>query len=114
VDDLIVHLVVKRLYSEQSACLDKDYDFEDVHQFVRRHGYIPHIKHRQLRNEPKVEDCPIPGETQFPPRRWVVEQTLGWLAKRRIIKIRWCKKPENWMAFLKLACADILLQRIFG
>jgi hypothetical protein len=37
----------------------------------------------------------------------------GW-AKRRSIKIRWCKKPENWMAFLKLACADILVNLIFG
>jgi hypothetical protein len=45
---------------EQHACLDKGYDFENAHQFVRQHGYIPHIKHRRLRNEPKVEECPIP------------------------------------------------------
>jgi transposase len=114
VDDLIVHIAIKRPYSEQHACLDKGYDYEDVHQTIKEQRYIPHIKHRRLRNEPKQEECPIPGETQFPPRRWVVERTLGWLAKRRSIKIRWCKKPENWMAFLKLACADILLQRIFG
>ena len=55
------------------ARLDKGYDFEDVHQFVRQQSYIPHIKHRRLRDEPNVEECPIPGETQFPPRRWVVQ-----------------------------------------
>jgi hypothetical protein len=50
----------------------------------------------------------------FPVRRWVVERSLGWLGKRRNIRIHWCKKPEIWMAFLKLTCADILLNLIFG
>lgn len=114
VDDLVIHIVVKRPYSEQHLCADKGYDFEDVHQFVDSQGYQSHIKHRRLRNEPKEDECPIPGEKTFPARRWVVERTLGWMAKRRSIKIRWCKKPENWFAFLKLACADILLNLIFG
>lgn len=114
VDDLVIHIVVKRPNCEQNLCLDKGYDFADVHEFAEAQRYQKHIKHRRRRNEPKVEECPIPGETGFPPRRWVVERTLGWLAKRRSIKIRWCKKPENWMAFLKLACADILLNLIFG
>lgn len=114
VDDLVIHIVVKRPNSEQNMCLDKGYDYLDVHQFVEAQRYQKHIKHRRRRNEPKVEECPIPGETSFPPKRWVVERTLGWLAKRRSIKICWCKKPENWMAFLKLACADILLNLIFG
>jgi len=113
VDDLVIHIVVKRPNGEQQLCLDKGYDYPDVHAFVEAQRYHKHIKHRRLRNEPK-EECPIPGETTFPARRWVVERTLGWVAKRRSIKIRWCKKPENWMAFLKLACADILLNLIFG
>jgi len=114
VDDLIIHIVVKRPYTEQHACLDKGYDYEDIHQFIQTHSSIDHIKHRRRRNEPIPEACPIPGETGYPPRRWVVERTLAWLAKRRSIIIRWCKKSENWMAFLKLACADILLNLIFG
>lgn len=113
VDDLVIHIVVKRPNGEQHLCLDKGYDYPDVHAFVEAQRYHKHIKHRRLRNEPK-DECPIPGETTFPARRWVVERTLGWVAKRRSIKIRWCKKPENWMAFLKLACADILLNLIFG
>jgi putative transposase len=114
VDDLVIQIVVKRPNGEQNICLDKGYDYPDVHAFVETQRYQKHIKHRRLRNEPEVEECPIPGETTFPARRWVVERTLGWIAKRRSIKIRWCKKPENWMAFLKLACADILLNLIFG
>jgi putative transposase len=114
VDDLVIHIVVKRPYSEQHLCADKGYDYEDVHQFVDNQGYQSHIKHRRRRNEPKEDECPIPGEKTYPARRWVVERTLGWMAKRRSIKIRWCKKPENWFAFLKLASADILLNIIFG
>jgi putative transposase len=112
-DDLIVHIVAKRPYSEQHFCADKGYDYEDVHQFVGLHNYIEHIKHRRRRNEP-IDECPIPGEQSFPARRWVVERTFSWLAKRRSIATRWCKKPQNWLAFVHMACAQILLNIIFG
>ena len=112
-DDLIVHIVVKRPHSEQHFCADKGYDYEDVHQFVGLHNYIEHIKHRRRRNEPK-DECPLPGEKSFPARRWVVERTFSWLAKRRSIATRWCKKPENWLAFVHMACSQILLNIIFG
>lgn len=112
-DDLIIHIVVKRPYSEQHFCADKGYDYEDVHQFVGLQNYIEHIKHRRRRNEPK-DECSIPGEKSFPARRWVVERTLGWIAKRRSIATRWCKKSENWLAFIHMACSQILLNQIFG
>ncbi len=114
VENLVIHIAVKRPNKEQHFCGDKGYDYEDVQQFVRAQRYQSHIKHRRRRNEPKSEACSIPGEASFPARRWVVERTFGWLAKRRSIKIRWCKKSDNWMAFLKLACADLLLNLIFG
>jgi transposase len=112
-DDLIVHIVAKRPHTEQHFCADKGYDYEDVHQFVGLHSYIEHIKHRRRRNEPK-DECPLPGEKSFPARRWVVERTFSWLAKRRSIATRWCKKAENWLAFVQMACAQILLNIIFG
>jgi len=112
-DDLIVHIVAKRPNSEQHFCADKGYDFEDVHQFVGLHNYFEHIKHRRRRNEPK-DKCPIPGEKSFPARRWVVERTFSWLAKRRSVATRWCKKSENWLAFVHMACAQILLNIISG
>ena len=112
-DDLIVHIVAKRPYSEQHFCADKGYDYEDVHQFVGLFNYIEHIKHRRRRNEPK-DECPVPGEKNFPARRWVVERTFSWLAKRRSIATRWCKKSQNWLAFVHMACAQILLNIILG
>lgn len=114
VEDLVIEMMVKRPYRKQHFCGDKGYDYEDVQQFVRQQGYQSHIKHRRRRNEPKAEECPIPGETVFPARRWVVERTLGWFAKRRSIATRWCKKADNWLSFLHLAAAHILLNLIFG
>lgn len=117
-DDLILSILIERpdpQQVEQHLCADKGYDFEDVHQFVVEKQYTPHIKHRRRRNEHVVEECPIPGELRYPARRWVVERTLGWLTKRRSLRVRWCKKHENWMALVQFACAHILLSlAIYG
>ncbi|MFC1879444.1 IS5 family transposase, partial [Chloroflexota bacterium] len=80
--DLIVSIVVVRSSQQQNICLDKGYDFDDVHQIVTMAGYIKHIKHRRRRNEPPEPEL-APEDKTFPARRWVVERTLGWLAKRR-------------------------------
>jgi transposase len=118
VDEVVISLVVPRpdpQEVEQHMCLDKGYDFEDVHRFVAQEHYVAHIKHRRRRNEPLLESCPVPGETQFPARRWVVERTLGWLAKRRALRTRWPKKPDNWLALVQFACAHILMSlAIYG
>jgi putative transposase len=104
---LLCSILIHRPHKTQHLCLDKAYDSWEVHIEVKQHGYISHIKHRRRINEPK-EECPVPGETQYPPRRWPVERTLGWLGRRRSIRTRWCKKPENWLALIHFACADIL------
>ncbi len=109
---LILSILIKRPTTTQHFCADKAYDSWDVHVFVRQQGYIPHIKHRRRVNEPK-DPCSIPGEHRYPPRRWVVERTLSWLVRRRSIRTRWCKKPENWLALIQLACAHITFDLAF-
>jgi putative transposase len=112
--ELVVSIVVKRpKQKKQHLCADKGYDYDDVHEFVEQERYIAHIKHRRRRGEPVVEECPMPGEKQYPARRWVVERTLSWLTKRRSIRVRWCKKFENWKALIQFACAHILFNRAF-
>src|SRR5437764_158788 len=46
----------------------------------------------------------VPG---YRARRWVVERLHSWLNRFRRVLIRWEKKPENYIAFLHLACAVI-------
>ena len=67
VDEVVIAMVVPRPDPdevEQHMCLDKGYDYPDVHQFIEQERYVAPIKHRRRRGEPRVEDCPMPGETQ--------------------------------------------------
>lgn len=112
VDELVFSIVVRRPTVEQHLCADKGYDYPDVHQFVLQERYVAHIKHRRRRGEPALDALP-PGETQYPARRWVVERTLSWLVKRRSVRTRWCKKPENYLAFVLFAAASIVYDMAF-
>ena len=115
-DDLLAGIVIERPDPEeveQHLCADKGYDFDDVHEAVAEGQYEAHIKHRRRRNEAIEEEQPIPDEERHPARRWVVERTISWLGKRRSIRVRWCKKDENWMALIKFACAHILFTMAF-
>lgn len=103
-----MHIAVPRPSAEQHFLADKGYDYVDVHETVARQGYIKHIKHRRRKGEPVIDTRPVPGETQYLARRWVIERTLAWLVKRRSIRTRWSKKGSNWLALVQFACASIL------
>jgi putative transposase len=113
-ENLVLSMVIDRPDSEQHLCLDRGYDYADIWDLLQLEHYVPHIKHRRRRGEPPLDPCPIPGETQYPARRWVVERTFSWLAKRRSIRTRWCKKAANWLALLQFACAHITFNLAFS
>lgn len=112
-EEVVLSIVVERPETEQHLCADRGYDSQDIKDFLELEDYVPHIKHRRRRGEPKVELCPIPGETQHPARRWVVERTFSWLAKRRSIRTRWSKKAANWLALVQFAIAHVLFDLAF-
>jgi putative transposase len=120
--DLIVSVVLKRpAHKEQHLCADKAYDATDVREFVSSKGYTAHIKVNPRRSKGAQrsgdERPPNNGSSKkiHPARRWIVERTISWLTKRRGLRTRWAKKSENWMAFVQLACAHILLNlAVFG
>src|SRR5215212_4901427 len=119
--DLIVSMAPKPpTQKEQHLCADKAYDASDVREFASSAGYTTHIK-----VNPRKKDSTEPsGQSSreedshgepHPARRWVVERTISWLAKRRSLRTRWSKKAENWLALIQLACAHILLNlAVFG
>jgi putative transposase len=88
-------------------CADKGYDFDDVRQALTQLGYQVHIGHRRHRGE--SEPKPL-TERQHPARRWVVERTNSWHNRFRALKIRWEKKPENYLALVHFACALIIFR----
>ncbi len=75
---------------------------------VRARGYLDHIRSR---GEEKAEKLRFPGHRA---RRWVVERTHSWLNRSRRLLVRWEKKTENYLAFLHLACAQLLFTKVFG
>lgn len=85
----------------QGMCMDKGYDYEEVRQIVEEFGFTAHIK---ARGEEATE---IKRRAGFKARRWVVERTHSWMNRFRGILIRWCKKPENYIAMLHFAFAII-------
>jgi len=85
----------------QNLCLDNGYNYAEPKEIVAEFGFTAHLP-------------PSPGEAQqvkrragHKARRWVVERTHSWMNRFRGILIRWCKKPENYIAMLHFAFAII-------
>src|SRR5260370_23885349 len=90
----------------QHLCLDAAYDGAPARAEVHARGYIEHIRSR---GEEKIEKVRTPG---YRARRWVVERTHSWLNRSRRLFVRWEKKTENYLAFLQLACAQLLFAKV--
>ena len=85
----------------QGLCLAKGYDYDEVRRIVEEFGFTAHVKARgEGANEVK-------RKAGFKARRRVAERAHSWRNRFRGILIRWCKKPENYIAMLHLAFAII-------
>ena len=85
----------------QGMCLDKGYDYDEVRELLEEFAFTAHIRARG--EEAKA----LKREAGYKARRWVVERTHSWLNRYRAVLIRWCKKPENFLANLHFALALI-------
>jgi putative transposase len=95
---------------EQHLCLDAAYDSEEVRQELQASSYEPHISpaEESKRSERKRARQHPGGRA----RRWVVERTHSWLNRSRRLLVRWEKKTENYLAFIHLACAQLIFSMI--
>ena len=107
-DAIVVERPVPSAEKPQNLCLDKAYDNALSEMVAKERGYVPHI--RRIGQEKKDEQ----GEKTHPARRWVVERTFSWLLRWRGILNRWEKKPQNYLATLKLACALLWMRRAYN
>jgi putative transposase len=89
----------------QHLCLDKGYDFDAVRKAVAARGYVAHIRTRGEEAQAKVRH---PGVVA---RRWVVERTHSWMNRARRLLVRWEKKRETYLAFVHLACAQLIFNK---
>jgi len=88
---------------EQHLCLDAGYSYGAVRTETTARGYTAHIRGREAeRAEPHPD-----GKA----RRWVVERAHSWLNRSRRLLVRWEKKVANYVAFVHLACAQLLFSK---
>jgi putative transposase len=90
----------------QYLCLDAGYDGAPARQEVENRHYLPYIRRR---GQEKQEKKRIPGHRA---RRRVVERTHSWINRSRRLLVGWEKKVENYLAFLHLACAQLIFARV--
>jgi putative transposase len=90
----------------QHLCLDAGYDYPVIRQRVEAYRYIPHIRSRGAEKQEKVVT------SGYRARRWVVERTHSWINRSRRLLVRWEKKTENYLAFLHLACAQLIFAKV--
>jgi putative transposase len=90
----------------QHLCLDAGYDYEAVRAEAAERGYTAHIRSRGQAARDKAAH---PGGRA---RRWVVERTHGWLNRSRRLLVRWEKKLGNHLAFVHLACAQLIFTKL--
>jgi putative transposase len=98
-------------HHHQHLCLDAAYDSEEVRQELEARGYEAHISpaDKKKRSERKEARQHLLGGRA---RRWVVERTHSWLNRSRRLLVRWEKKTENYVAFIHLACAQLIFSKI--
>jgi putative transposase len=91
-------------------CLDAAYDSDEVRHEIEARSYEPHISpaDKNKRSERKEASKHLGGRA----RRWVVERTHSWLKRSRRLLLRWEKKTENYLGFVHLACAQLILSKI--
>ena len=90
----------------QDLYLDAGYDYDAVRADVAARGYAAHIRSR---GEERAEKVAHPGAKA---RRWVVERAHSWLNHSRRLLVRWEKKLANYVAFVHLACAQLIFHKI--
>ncbi len=90
----------------QHLCLDAGYDGAPARLEVESRHYLPHIRSRGQEKQEKIR---FPGHRA---RRWVVERTHSWINRSRRLLVRWEKKVENYLAFLHLACAQLIFAKV--
>ncbi len=89
----------------QHLCLDAGYDDVAVRADATERDYDAHIRGR---GEERALKEQTPG---WRARRWLVERTHSWLNRSRRLLVRWEKKAENYLAFVQLACAQLIFSK---
>jgi transposase len=87
---------------------DKAYDSDALDETLKQQGVemiAPHRSNRKLKTQ---DGRALRRYT----RRWIVERFFAWLQWKRRLLVRWEYYPQNFLGFVQLASACMLLKRI--
>ena len=88
---------------------DRAYDSDPLDEELAQDGIDMVAPHRKNRRKARTQD----GRTlRRYARRWIVERFFAWVQWRRRILVRWEYHMGNFLGFVRLAAALILLKRI--
>ncbi len=81
--------------------VDRGYDHDSYREQIRARRMLPVVAHRGT-----------PHGSGLGRYRWVVERMFAWLHGFRRLRVRWERRADIHIAFLKLACCLITLRQI--
>jgi len=90
---------------------DKAYDSDGLdQQIMQDYGTEVIAPHRSNRRRENVTQDGRALRRYV--RRWKIERLFAWLGNQRRLIVRWEYHVENYMGFVHLACALILLKHL--
>lgn len=87
---------------------DPGYDSDKLDEELGQQGIEMIAPHRSNRRRLRTQDG---RPWRRDPRRWLVERFFSWIQWHRRILIRWEDYTHNFLGFVQLACALILLKQ---
>lgn len=88
---------------------DKAYDSDNLDEELRQQGVEMIAPHRS--NRRKLRRTQDGRRLRRYERRWLVERFFSWIQWHRRILVRWEYYAQNFLGFVQLACALILLKQ---
>lgn len=87
---------------------DKAFDSYELAERLREQRYVELIAPNNPRHRRRKQDHRALRRYK---RRWHVERLFAWLKRFRRIALRWDRKATNFLGFVQLGCAIILLRQ---
>jgi len=88
---------------------DKAYDSDPLREQLLEEEILLVAPHRRGRTKPSFNDGRWLRRYR---KRWKIERLFAWLHNFRRLVVRWEYHAENYLAFLQLGCAIILLRHL--
>lgn len=88
---------------------DRAYDSDPLDEALEERGIEMIAPHRRNRKKRKTQDG---RKLRRYKRRWKIERLFAWLGNFRRLVVRYERRVENYLSFVKLGCIVILLRHL--